>query len=211
MLLLLASAVAVDQVAVICCWAYAVYLVRLVQPASPVDAAIMFYGGQGDPILDEETIHRLEAGLHLYKSRRAANILCVGGYRKGLKLSGSVRMAQWLAAAGIPKYKIWTDSWSYDTPTNIRAAFQIAKQANWRSLVFVSSPVHLVRILHIAEAWDASISVYASTYRDDDARLLSLWLKRVIQVHREWFATVAYNLIPHETYDRIVRWLRAVD
>ena len=109
---------------------------------------------------------------------------------------------------GIPENALSKESLSYDTHTNINNALSIIEDKHWKSIVFVSSPTHLMRVRHYLQNRDLSVNVYYSGYEYLQAQpqpgLLALWKR----VHSEWAIYVMYNMLDEEQFSWLVREIR---
>jgi uncharacterized SAM-binding protein YcdF (DUF218 family) len=111
------------------------------------DAAVVFFAGFDDKLnIDALQKSRLNKSIELFTQNKAKYIICVGGNRSKQQLYGSIKSKYYLMENGIPEDKIFYDTSSYDTKTNLVQAHQIANINNLKSLIYVSDPIHLHRI-----------------------------------------------------------------
>lgn len=180
-----------------------------VVPSQPADAAVVLFGGYaGHGTLDAETHRRVRHAAALFAAGVVSAILCSGGRRDPDEGAGSQLMAAALEKWGVPRGRIQSEAESFDTLTNVTHSLRAAESRGWRSLVFVSSPVHLGRVRQAAEGSRIRISYSAYTAGPPGAAVP--WSEKTWQVHHEWAARAAYLALPREIYlEWVARWRKA--
>jgi vancomycin permeability regulator SanA len=168
-----------------------------------MDAAVVFFESMDGDSLSAGSEARVADALALYRSGRVRALFVVGGRRAGRR-PGSVLMAERLAAGGVSPDSIVVDSESFDSRTNWRAARQIARLHAADSLVLVSAPYHLERLVRVAQDSSVTLAFYAqSADRDSDS-----WGDHWLIAHREGLARAADAVLPRARYDGLVRRMR---
>jgi uncharacterized SAM-binding protein YcdF (DUF218 family) len=153
------------------------------------EAAIVPFSGFGTKSgVDSETHRRLSATLSLYWDKRIRYVVCVGGARPSMGLSGSGRMKEVLLSAGIPEAAIILDLQSNDTISNMEQALRILKEQNLDSAVVVSSALQLYRIRRILAGSGFSGRIDLAPYDYSSCNPRVTWPELWLQIHHEWIA-----------------------
>ena len=211
--LMLALLVGLDLVGVTLLAAGAYRTVRQYKPAGPVDAAIVFFGGEPDLKLLAVDVDKLDHAVRLLAEGKVRNVLCVGGSRPYTTRVGARMMRSNLLRRGLPPDRILADSTSFDSRSNWHSARTIAAERGWGSVVLLSRPLHLMRLLSESEG-TPQLEVFATFSPSWDnpgistatglATATALWR----YAHFEALAWTAAALLPPETYRRVLRYLR---
>jgi len=173
----------------------------------PFDLAVVFFSGHPDEAhLQGAELPRLQYAAELFHAGTIGHIVCVGGARSWSR-SGARMMRDVLLRSGIPAARVSYDSTSFDSFSNWRNARQIIRARRWRSVAFITDPLHLIRLLDIAAAaTDLDITTAPPPHyaRPDARTCLVLWQK----THHEWLAWTAAALLPAAIHQKILRYLR---
>ena len=174
----------------------------------PFDLAVVFFAGHPDKThLAGADLPRLQYAAELFHAGTIAHIVCVGGARSWSRSGGARMMRDVLLRSGIPATRVLYDSTSFDSFSNWHNAHQIIRAHRWRTVAFITDPLHLIRLLDIAAA-AAELDIAAAPpphYARPDARTcLVLWQK----THHEWLAWTAAALLPAAIHQKILRYLR---
>jgi uncharacterized SAM-binding protein YcdF (DUF218 family) len=108
---------------------------------------VVFFGdfeNNGD--LGKLQITRLNHAIKIYNSNPQNAIICVGGNRPSKYLYGSKKSKEYLVKNSIYPKKIYFDTISYDTRSNLREFYKISEKAGFMKYIFVSDVIHLYRI-----------------------------------------------------------------
>jgi uncharacterized SAM-binding protein YcdF (DUF218 family) len=175
-----------------------------------VDAAVIFFGGfEKKDRLNNETRRRLNNGIQLFRSRKAKNILCVGGARTLRQIFGAELMKKKLVESAVPDDYIYIEKVSNDTNSNIREAFGIITKNNWKKVVMVSSLVHLYRIRKIISKLKPDFFVYYCPYSYEiccpEISIFTIWG----QIHHEWAAFFLSAVSSESLYLKILNITRS--
>ncbi|MCC7483954.1 MAG: YdcF family protein [Burkholderiales bacterium] len=175
-----------------------------VVPAAGADAAIVLFSAYApDGSIDAETRRRLDHATRLFGTGVVRAVLCSGGHRRSA--DGAELMARYLEERGVPGASVFSESGSYDTQTNVERSAAVARARGWRSVVFVSSPVHLARVHALAAA--SGLNATYSAYHAGTVEPGPRWSERISQVHHEWVAWAAWSLLPPARYrDWVARY-----
>ncbi len=172
------------------------------------DGAVLLFAGMGNQSRIDESYRRINQAYGLYQAGTVKEILSVGGYRSGVKPSGSQFYQTELGAMGIPEQVLSAEGLSYDTQTNIRNALSIIEDKHWKSVVFISSPTHLMRVKHYLNDLNLDVDVYYSAYEyinsQPEPGMFDLWRR----VHSEWAIYLMYNVLDQDQFGELVRTIR---
>jgi uncharacterized SAM-binding protein YcdF (DUF218 family) len=172
------------------------------------DGAVLLFAGMGNQERIDESQRRINQAYNLYQRGTVKEILSAGGYGMGAKTSGAALYQRKLSAMGIPETSLSIEGLSYDTQTNINNALSIIEDKQWKRIIFVSSPTHLMRVRHYLQHRNLDIEVYYSPYQYLQAQpepgLMALWQR----VHSEWAIYIMYNALNQQQFDRFVRSIR---
>jgi uncharacterized SAM-binding protein YcdF (DUF218 family) len=120
------------------------------RPVESADAIVVF-GAEATPSGPcRELAARLDHAAALYRQGKAPVILCCGG-RSGA-ISEAVVMAAYLCARGLPAEAVLSDESCPSTRAALAATRRRAA-GSWRTVLLVSSPYHLHRIMSEARRW----------------------------------------------------------
>ncbi|HSR65843.1 MAG TPA: YdcF family protein [Xanthomonadaceae bacterium] len=115
------------------------------------DAIVVLGGGQyrwlRDPELDPYLLERsrLAAGARAWLEGRAPVVILSGGSSGGRGLTEAGRMAEAIGRMGVPRSALLLEERSRDTAGNARFTAQLARQRHVRSILLVTSAVHMPR------------------------------------------------------------------
>jgi uncharacterized SAM-binding protein YcdF (DUF218 family) len=110
-------------------------------------AVVFFHSMNKQGVLAPGQISRLETTRQLYQRGSVAHILCVGGARPQQGLFGSVISKEWLVSHGVPASRVYADTASFDTRSNLAIAARELAVRPGQTVVLVATPAHLYRIL----------------------------------------------------------------
>ena len=163
----------------------------------------------------KDTLRRIHHAVNLYNKNLIGGILCVGGSRPNKNVFGSEMMKEALIAFGVPSEKIFTETKSYDSISNWRMATQIIKANHWKTVVVISSPLHVHRLRKIiSDKPMKHLKVFFSpysyqSYKDTTLNLSSFEIWR--QIKHEWIAYLINYILPDSLYRSILRIFRHQD
>lgn len=116
------------------------------------DAGIVFFGDfDNNYNLGSWQLARLDKSVELYNNNTIKYIICVGGNRVSHNIFGSKLSAQYLISRGIPKDKIYYDTASFDTKSNLDEAYKIISSHKFNKIAYISDCTHLFRISLFSE------------------------------------------------------------
>ena len=153
--------------------------------------------------LGHGTIKRLDHAISLYEQGDIDWILCVGGSRPQINLYGAKLMKDYLVGKGFDGSKVLYDSLSYDTETNWEEAIKVIEHYQFKTVIAVSSPLHVYRISQIVNLENV---VYAS-YNYPFSSFSDYWFV-CYSIHYEWIAFVLRMALPENIYYKILRLIR---
>jgi uncharacterized SAM-binding protein YcdF (DUF218 family) len=162
--------------------------------------------------MSKDTLRRIRHGADLYTKGLMNRILCVGGSRPDKQVFGSEMMKEKLIELGVPPEKIFTETESYDSATNWQMALKLIVANHWKTVVVISSPLHVHRIRKIiSEKPMKQLSVFYSPYsyrsfKDTALSLSSFEIWR--QVKHEWVAYLMAYILPDSVYRSVLRFIR---
>ncbi|MEE9412553.1 MAG: YdcF family protein [Methylococcales bacterium] len=172
------------------------------------DGAVLLFAGMGSQERVDESHRRINQAYDLYQRGTVKEILSTGGYGSGMQPSGAEMYQQKLLTQGIPAHALSMEGLSYDTLTNIDNALSIIEDKQWKRIIFVSSPTHLLRVKYYLKNRTMDIEVYYSPYEyfqsQPESGLLALWQR----VHSEWAIYLMYNVLGQEQFSSLVRSIR---
>lgn len=172
------------------------------------DGAVLLFAGMGNQERIDESQRRINQAYDLYQRGTVKEILSAGGHGSGNQPSRAELYQRKLLAMGIPKNALSIEGLSYDTLTNINNALSIIEDKQWKRIIFVSSPTHLLRVKHYLQHRNLNIEVYYSPYQYLQAQpepgLITLWRR----VHSEWAIYLMYNVLEQEQFSNLVRSMR---
>ncbi len=157
------------------------------------------------------SISRLQSAYQLYQNDKLNQFIVAGGNRKKRNYpnidqpSGAKLMAEWLISKGVDANKVFIDSCSYDTVSNIENATRLQKQHNLGSLMCISSPLHLFRIQHLIQKSNIASGICAINSKKMGYQEI------FFDVHQEWVAFFLMNWFNKKDYLHFIRSLRKVE
>lgn len=196
-----------------------------------VDAVLVFCAGIGPHQgLDATTVERLAFAARLYREGRAGVVAGIGGHWRENRAAGLRRgMSEILTQSeGLPAEAAIQDHDSYDTFTNLDEVFRLVSERGWRRVAFVSSPLHLQRVLYLSAkreaarsaaiasdfVLDASVDAISEHPRleieslpftaSGQASLFAAWR----ETHHEWAAWALTLALPERYFRDVMRWRR---
>lgn len=176
----------------------------------PSEMGIVLMGDSADhyTALGKQTRQRLNHALELYRLGYFREILCVGGYRPVRNYSGAQLMKKYLVEKGVPAENILLEERSYDTMTNMSYTAEILRRERPLSVVLISSPLHVHRIIALNDSryLQGRFVFYAPHPFFGATPPLNLW-EMWKTIHYEWSA-FAVRRLPKQWYQQTVRYLR---
>jgi uncharacterized SAM-binding protein YcdF (DUF218 family) len=178
-------------------------------PEVPAVAVLIHDFNRETGALGPETKRRLNFAIQLYAKGVVGRIVCIGGARPRFHMFGSEHMREYLMEAGIPPEHISADKTSFDTTSNWKIAYRIARDQKWSAMGVISSPFHLYRARQIIneegpkENLEVVFMPYSLTQSNPPKTLIDIWS----EIHYEWRAYLS-NLLPEFAYKRIIHYLR---
>jgi vancomycin permeability regulator SanA len=179
---------------------------KTTDPPSGECAAVLFSDFSEDGVLDDEAIRRCRCALELFQYEKASVLLCSGGNLARKDKSGAKIMFQWLSRQGVPRKALRIESESCDTLSNIRNCLNIAGTLGYRSLLVVSSPLHLYRTSFLVgrEIRRKGMTIRYAPYPYEKIPPRAAEFDLLKQTHYEWLSFGLYFLIPKSLYNRII-------
>ncbi|MEZ4754621.1 MAG: YdcF family protein [Bdellovibrionota bacterium] len=184
-----------------------VSIAEVLQPSieslNKADAAVVFFDDFGGSSgLSQESMKRATDAASLYKAGKVSYVFCVGGYRENKFATGSMYLATYLESLKVPLEIVSIDRKSFSTQGNLEAVSSMLKDLKLNSLIYVSSPVHLIRIKALS-------AIDAQSY--SSGRLRNSNLTQVIEdAHYELGAWIVNFVLPEELADKVTIWFRNV-
>jgi uncharacterized SAM-binding protein YcdF (DUF218 family) len=178
---------------------------------SKADCAIVFFNDfRGDWTINDETIRRCNHALSQFRNHKISAIMCSGGSRPRHGKSGARLMAQWLSERGVPSQGLHVEVNSCETVGNIRNSMKMLNALGYRSVLFMSSPLHLYRIDFLLSGNETShgIRVGFSPYPYRGISPALNTFEALKQTHYEWISFTLYLLLPKGLYNRIIYHIR---
>jgi vancomycin permeability regulator SanA len=167
------------------------------------DAGVVFFNDFGEYSgLSVETSRRLQHAFKLFRNGAVKNIVCVGGAREKKNLYGSKRMRKALMLMGVPESKIFYDISSCDSTTNWQEAHRIILENNFKSVVIISSPLHVYRLANIVRGKGLKISL--SPYNEKNNKGFHQFFPIWKYVHYEWIASLTKKILPGGIYNQVI-------
>ena len=116
-------------------------------------------------------------------------------------------MRDYLLQRGVPEHRVFADSTSFDSRSNWRNARRIASENGWLSVVLISTPLHLYRLLDEADGTEG-LTVTAA-FPDTWLRLEAGTAARLwADAHVEALAWGAGAVLADDLHRDILRRLR---
>lgn len=166
------------------------------------DGIIVFHGdrsGNGQDI-GPGSIARMQMAEKLLQDDKGKGIFCTGGARPEIGYFGCVLMREHLVAVGLNQDKIFADTRSNDTISNIHEALMAASFHEWKSMTLVSDQMHLIRIKVLLDKFpDKPKIIFAPVNGNMFAgvgKFFQIWKR----AHYELLAWIAWKLIPTDVY-----------
>lgn len=157
---------------------------------------------------DAETRRRLRHAVDLVR-HSSGLIVCAGGARPHTGRFGSELMRERMIAEGFDPERILLETMSNSTRSNLRSAAAVLQRQGIQTATIVSSPVHLVRVEHLASNLTAAITFGFSAYDPEHAdppvsRLAMFW-----QIQHELAAWAVEFLVPEVWQSAMIDRMRA--
>lgn len=153
-----------------------------------VDAIVVLGAAQYDGRPSPVFAGRLAHAALLYRERRAATVLVLGGSRPGDRSSEAEAGRDWLIAEGVPADAVVASPVGTTTLESLRAAARWMGERGLRTAFLVSDPWHNLRVKRMAS--DLGIEAYASATWRSAARTEGTRLGGYL---RETFAYLYYR------------------
>lgn len=140
--------------------ALAVWVWGLRDAARPSDAIVVLgaaqYSGRPSPVLKA----RLDHGIALWKEGLAPTLVLTGGTGDGDTTSEAAVGRRYAMNAGVPVDAILVEAHGRTTIESLRSVAAMAEQHEFRSVVLVSDPFHMLRVQLLANRYglDATTS-----------------------------------------------------
>jgi uncharacterized SAM-binding protein YcdF (DUF218 family) len=166
-----------------------IYSFSLTTNSAPADAAIVMgatvFRDRPSPVFRE----RINHAINLYRQGVVQYIIFTGGLAGNDELAESEAARKYAIAQGVPTEHIFTETESYNTCLNLIGAKQIMEENEMEQALIVSDPLHMRRIMWLAER----IGLEASSSPTPTSRYQSLDRKAAFLV-REVYSYGAYLL-----------------
>lgn len=173
-----------------------------------IDALVVFFGDFDDSgNISEESWRRLRFAVDLHKKGIGRNIIFAGGWRPLQKLYGSAMMAKKAVEMGVKPMNVFYDLTSRDTINNWKEAEKIIIGKNFKKVVLVSSPFHLIRIENMIEI-DNSIEVLYAAYGEYNAVPAKSFLEVFSEYNYNIASIMTYLIFPSGLYQATIGKLR---
>lgn len=172
------------------------------QPKSiEADAGIVFFGDytENSLALGPASKNRAATAIKLFREGKIKKIICVGGYNYKNWSGKPHLMRQFLENNNIPKTSILNDSLSYNTITNWREALKIIKHHNIKSVVAISSPLHVYRISCMIDRQNINYKSYRYSFHN----IKEYW-QFFLDVHHEWLSHFLSFALKDDVRNKIV-------
>jgi uncharacterized SAM-binding protein YcdF (DUF218 family) len=170
------------------------------------DAGVVFFGGfDRKDLPGRDSRKRLNEALALANAGRFETLVIVGGSRKRLECAGSEMLAEEAVRLGFPSDRILVGGESRDSISNLREVEEIALARGWDSLLFVSSPVHVVRLAWLKER--EGIALECGYLQGD----LSEFCKRkdvLLECFHEWMGYLSVLILPEQIREPAMQLIR---
>ena len=170
--------------------AVAVEIVRFGSHSPPVsaDAAIVLgaaaWGNRPSPVYRE----RINEALKLYRDGRVRFLIFTGGTRDPDFPSEAEVARKFAIQHGVPASAILLDNDSHTTVQNLTNARMIMLASGIHTVLLVSDPLHMLRVMAIADAIDLQASpapTESSRFQSWPARARFLWRETWIYIEQE--------------------------
>ena len=170
------------------------------------DAGVVFFGGFGiDDRPNDESRKRLSEALSFLAAGRFDSLVVVGGKRKRLVRTGAQMLADEASREGLATELIYVADSSYDSLSNLKEVAMLAESQGWKNLLFVSSPLHVVRLAWLKER--EGIEAQCGYYGGDLMNYCMRW-DISLRCWHEWLGYASVVLVPDRLRNRIVVILR---
>lgn len=178
-------------------------------PKTPIkcDACVVFFHNFDDGHLDPETITRLEQGIKIYKDGLAEYIVCVGGAKEKQGRFGAVWMKNYLLAKGVPNGNVFSETSSFDSVSNWKAARNISEREGWKAIALVSSPFHVYRLYHLTKSSDLKIIVMPYSFKKFAKKTGIIRKWKLIQYEQLGYAL--HKIFPEKIHQGILKTIRS--
>lgn len=187
-------------------------LIREVGPRAftAVDAEVVFFHGFNKQWngLSNETKRRLDYAISLFNKGQAGILIPCGGNKVERELSGAGLMADYARLHGVPRDRIFVESSSYDSATNIQNILKLMKDKGFRSAVFISSPHHIKRLRKISQETGGDFKITFASYSPSDCQPALSRLEIWQAAHYDFLANLAQTILPAAHYKGAVLWIR---
>ena len=174
-----------------------------------IDALVVFFGDfnrNGD--ISDESMRRLCFSVDLYKKGTGRNIIFVGGWRPSSHKYGSLLMAKKAVEMGVKPDAVFHDLVSRDTINNWIEAEKIIRKNNFRSVLLVSSPLHLLRIETMIDPCSGINTLYAG-YGEHNEVPDKNFLENLSEYNYNVVSIITYMVLPSGLYRTAIEKLRS--
>lgn len=158
--------VRVSLLGILACGAIAIYATWRIMvqggqdEARPADAIVVLgaaqYDGRPSPVFRA----RLDHAVDLYRQGIAPVLIVTGGKAEGDRTTEAAAARAYAVSRGVPNAAILDEDEARTTIESIRLVGGVLRTANLHSVVFVSDPSHMLRVLRMAS--DEGITGYGS-------------------------------------------------
>ncbi len=166
---------------------------RVTEPAHPADAIVVFAGGVGESGKEGSGYQeRVKQAVDLYRDGKAPRIVFSSRY--GYVFREIEVMRDMAVAQGVPASAIILETNAKNTYENVAFVTRILQEADWRSILLVSSPYHMRRALLTWRKVAPEVRVIPAPVPRSQfyARRLGASLEQVRGLLHEYVAIVAY-------------------
>jgi vancomycin permeability regulator SanA len=193
---------------IIDCYAEKKYAILCNTINTPFDSAVVFFNDfETHDTIDDESLRRLSIAIVLYKQRVINNIIFCGGWRPSIHTSGSKLMATMAKKMGVERNHIYYETHSRDTVQNWKEAEKIIVVKNFKKIILLSSPFHLMRIKKIVTIHD-DIDVTYGSYSKRSIIPPKGYFDNFCDYNYNMTSIISYYLLPTGLYQYIVTNLR---
>jgi uncharacterized SAM-binding protein YcdF (DUF218 family) len=161
---------------------------------------VIFFGDSeknGD--LGKLQLSRLNHAIKIYNPYNNNAIICVGGNRKEKLYYGSKKSKEYLVKNGIKSNKIYFDTISYDTRSNLREFYDISEKNGFLKFIHVSDAIHLYRIADWSKENNFCLSPVESQFS---------FFQKIKYANYQWFALFMNFLFNENMYDYLIKGYR---
>jgi uncharacterized SAM-binding protein YcdF (DUF218 family) len=161
---------------------------------------VVFFGdSEKNGNLGEMQLTRLNHALKIYNPNYNSAIICVGGNRADIQYYGSKKSKDYLVKKGISPKKIYYDTNSYDTRSNLREFYKLSEKYGFMKFIYVSDAIHLYRIADWSKENNFCLSPVESHFNV---------LQKIKYANYQWFSLFMAFMFSESQYDYLVKSYR---